>query len=109
MFHLSVSVQDTGFQPFPDQMQKRLVINALFEHPNHPIVVNVVEEPLDVRLHYPAVPPVLQLIGQTLNRIVRTATWTIPIAASKEILLVNGLQDFCYCQLQQLILGCRYS
>ena len=72
-------------------------------------MVDVVEESLNVSFHNPAVLPILQLIRESLDRITRAATRTIPITAIEKVLLVNGLQDLCYCKLQQLVLCSWYS
>lgn len=69
MDNFSTDIHNTGFKPFSYQSQKRLIIDAIFEHTDHPIMINVVEKPFDVRLNNPIVFPKLQVTRQVPYRI----------------------------------------
>ena len=45
------------------------------------VVLQMVEEPFDISLHYEVVLPPVQLVRQFTHRIVRSASRPIPIAA----------------------------
>ena len=61
--HLAVRFQDSSLEPFTNQTKKRLVINSFFEHPDHPIVINIVEKSFDVRFNHPIVPSIVERTG----------------------------------------------
>jgi hypothetical protein len=51
MAHLPVLFQHTGFEPLPNQPQKRPIVNAPLEDLHQLVVVDHVEETLDVYVH----------------------------------------------------------
>src|SRR5206468_3018415 len=58
--HFSICVQHPGFQPLLNQAQYRLVINPFRQHPQQPLMPQIVEETFDVRFHQVMVAAELQ-------------------------------------------------
>ena len=63
MEHLSVRVQNPGFQPFPNQPQKGGVIDPFLKHPHELVMVNMVEVPAYIRLHHVVYRSIVQPSG----------------------------------------------
>ena len=59
MQHLAVRVQHTCVEPLLDQPPQCPVIDALRQHPNHPCMIDVVEEAFEVCFYHPVVSPKL--------------------------------------------------
>jgi hypothetical protein len=106
--HLAIRVQYTCFEPLLDQPQQCAVIEALCHHPDHPLVIDVVEEACAIRFDHPVVSPKLALDRQFVYRVQGPNLWPISIATAQEILLVEGGEEARDRQLQQLILDGRY-
>jgi len=59
--YLAVFFKDSGFKPLADQVQERSIIDPLFQHPDEPLVVNMVEKFLDIGVNDPAKRPFCSL------------------------------------------------
>ena len=62
MMDRAVPFQYPSLEPGVDQPEKRFVVNPLFQHPQQPVMVYVVEEAVDVGFHNVSVPAELQLV-----------------------------------------------
>ena len=51
MDYLAVRVQDPRLKPLADQVQKCGIINALTEHPQQPVMIDIVEKAFDIGLN----------------------------------------------------------
>ena len=105
--HLAVRLQYPRSKPFTNEADKRFIIDAFSEHPDHPFMIYSIEEASDIRFHNPAIFPSLKHPGEVRAGILWTAIGTIPIAEVQEILLIDSFEDFGYCDLQQLVLSGR--
>jgi len=106
--HLAVRVQHACFQPLGDQMQQGLVVYAFRQHLEQPVVIQVIEEPLDVGFDHIVVGAELELDGQLVHGIQRPDVGAVAVAAPQEVLLIDGLKNAFDAQLQQLIFCGRY-
>jgi hypothetical protein len=103
MDHLAVGLQHSCPEPFPNQPQQRTVLQALLQHPDQPVVLDVVNEPLNVGFHHEVIPPKLALDRQLIHRVQCPDVGPIPIATAQEILLVDGFEDSRDRALQPLV------
>ena len=76
-------------QPFADQSQQRPISNSLLQHLQQLVVLKVVKEPFNVGFHHEVMLSPVQLVRQFPNRIVRAASWPIPVAARQKVRLVR--------------------
>ncbi len=51
--HLSGFFQNSSFEPLADQTHERSIVHPLLQHALQPVMIDLLEETLDVRLHYP--------------------------------------------------------
>jgi hypothetical protein len=107
MHDRSVGLQNTGLQPLTNQSQEGPVVDALLEHLQQPVVVEIIEEALDVGLHDIPIDPVLQVEGELPHRIQCATVWSVSIAACEEVLLVDGHEQLGTGELHQLVLQRR--
>ena len=82
-----------SIQPLLDQPHQCPVIDPFLEHSDHPLMVYVVEEALDVRFHHIPVRPKLQLHRQVVHCIPCTHLRAISVAALQEVRLIDRFQD----------------
>jgi hypothetical protein len=79
MDDVSIRLQDTGLQPFPDQVEQGPVLDAQAQHVQQPGMVNVVEEAFDIYLDQIPLPPGLQVEGEVPDRLQRPAFGPIAV------------------------------
>ena len=108
MQHLAIRVQHPCFEPLLDQPQQCSVIEALCQHPDHPLVIDVVEEASDIRFDHPGASPKLARDRPCVYRVQGPHLWPLSIATAQKILLVEGGEEARDRQRQQLILDGRY-
>ena len=87
--HAAVFFQYACSQPLPDQADEGTVIDALLYHPLQPVVVHVAEEPTNVGLDNPVIPPKLQRLLKVIERVMRPEALPVAIAAIQEVLPVD--------------------
>ena len=80
-------------QPFLDQPQQSVVGHPMFEELQHPLVINVVKEALDVGIENPVHPPLLQPRVERIKRLVRVASRPEPIRKAPKIRLINLIEN----------------
>ena|SRR5918999_2941273 len=102
--NLSIRLQNTRFQPFPDEPEKGSVVNAPTEHLHQLVMVQVVEKAFYIGFNYVTITPLLQIEGEVLNRIQWSPSWAITVTAIQKILLINRRKQFRTGHLNQLIL-----
>ena len=90
MPHCAVCVEPPCLEPLLDQPYQCAVINALRQHPEYPLMVDVVEEPGEVRFDHPVVSAKLQLDRSCVDRIKGTNMGPIAITTAQEVLRVDG-------------------
>ena len=83
----------SGLEPFADNPDQAFVGNAFFQHFHQPVVIDVVEEPPDVRLDDPPVFPVMERVAQFLGGLSRTASGPVSDAFVGEVVFPDGLED----------------
>ena len=62
-----------------------------------------IQELLDVRFHHPDIPSELEFDGQCIHCIQGANVRSVSIATAQEVLLVDGFQEACHGQLQELV------
>jgi len=78
---VAVGLQHSSRQPLPNQAQQGAVIAALAQHGPEPRVVQLVEEAWDIGLDQRAIRPVLAVEGEVTDRLLRSPSGAIPLAA----------------------------
>ncbi len=48
---VTTDIQNPGLQPLLDQSQKRSIVDAFFEHTDHPTMIDIVEKAPDIGLY----------------------------------------------------------
>jgi hypothetical protein len=91
-------------EPLAEQPPEGAIFTAFASHPDQPVLLDGVDEPLDVRFDRKVGPPALALHGQPSNGVPRSHVRPVPIATPQDILLVDSLQYPRDGELPQLIL-----
>ena len=105
----SLAVQhDSGLQPFLDQPDHSLVTDSVFDKLDQPVVVEVIEKSSDIRIQNPAHFTSEDTIVQSIETVVLSLTRSVSVGASKEVRLVNRVQDFDRTSLNDFIFQNRY-
>jgi len=104
VIHGTVPFQYSRFEPGVDQSKKRFVVDPLFQHPQQPAMVDVVEEAFDVRFHDIAITAKLQLVGEIPGGVFRSLRWPVAITSGMKVVLVDRFQQQPHSTLQQSIL-----
>jgi hypothetical protein len=108
MDHLAVGLQHACPEPFPNQPPQRTVLQALLPHPDQPVGLDGVTEPLNVCFHHEVVPPNLERDRQLLHRVQGSDVGPISVATAPEVLLVDGFEDSRDRALPPRVLHGRY-
>ncbi len=106
---LAVFFEDSGFEPFGDEVAKGGIIDALVKHSDHPGVVNPVEESSDVRFDDVVVFPEGKASGENSAGLPGRTAGTVSPAGFKKVLFVDGGEDVGGCHLQQFVFEHRDS
>jgi hypothetical protein len=89
----SVTLQYAGLQPTGNEPQKRLVVDALAQHLEQPIMVEAVEKAFDVGFYYVPVAAELQLVGEVFDRLLSPHSRAVAVAQGQEVVLVDGFEQ----------------
>jgi hypothetical protein len=66
-------------------------------------MIEGIKDLLDVRFHHPGLSSELERDGPGIHRSQGSNLWPIAIATAPDVLLVDGVQEARYCQLQELV------
>jgi site-specific DNA recombinase len=91
--HLAVLLQYPRLQPLPDPSQESLVVYPEFEHLDHPVVIDIIEEAFDVGFDDVAIPSKLECGLQVLDRVSRADSPPIAVTTGQKIDFEYGAQD----------------
>ncbi len=69
-------------------MKKPLIIDPLLQHPHQPLMVNVVEESFNVRIHHPAVAAPMESLTEFQCCALRPFASPVAMRAFQKVLLI---------------------
>src|SRR6516225_280063 len=95
-----------GLEPFLDQAQGAAVGDAVLNELDHPCLVEVIEEALDVSIKHIVHLLLHERIGQRIQRLMLAAPRTKSIREAEEVLLIDLVEDGDHCLLDDLVLQC---
>ena len=75
--YLPVDVQNAGFEPFPDKIEKGPVVDPQFQHPHQPVVVEVIEEAFDVGFY--------DVTRTCRTGVLKPRSWTAALGTSRPV------------------------
>ncbi len=84
-----LSVDHSRFEPFADQSNDPLISNPVFEKPEHPFVIDFVEERTDIGIHDPVHRTALDSRRECVPRIVLSASWPESVREPEKILFIT--------------------
>src|SRR6202021_4069464 len=93
-----------GLEPFLDQAQDAAVGDAVLNELDHPCLVEVIEEALDVGIKHIVHLFLHERIGQRIQRLMLAAPRTKSIREAEEVLLIDMVEDGDHCMLDDLVL-----
>src|SRR3954453_786755 len=93
VYHPPTFFQHPSLEPFPDQPQKRPIVNPQLEHLQELVVVDPVEKPLDVNLDDVTVTTKLDLLLQRPHCLTRIPPEPVCPTARQKDRLVDGIED----------------
>ena len=96
-------IHHSGLEPFANDSDQATIGDALFEHPNQPVVINVIKEPFDVRFDDPSVLPIIERFAQFLSGLARSAPWPVSDAFVFEVVFPNRFKDHLHGLLYDLV------
>jgi hypothetical protein len=99
----AVLLKDTRLQPLTNQTKKGTVVDPLLKHSHQPLVVNVVKEPLDIGIDYPAESAPMQPLAQFKGGPLWAFATSVTMTAWQKILLIYGRQYLGCHSLHQLV------
>jgi hypothetical protein len=108
MPHLAIRVPPTGVEPLLEQPPPCSVSEALCHHPDHPRVLDGVEEAWDSRFDHPGVSPTWARARPFVDRLQGPNLWPISITTAPAILRVDGGEEARDRHRPQRILDGRY-
>ena len=96
--------ENTRLQPFLEQADDALVADAVLDEPDEPVLAHRLEEPRNVGVEYPVHPSGRDPHHERVQRVMRAASWSEPVAEAEEILLVDRVQHRRRRPLDDLVL-----
>jgi hypothetical protein len=77
------------FEPFADQANDPLIGNPVFEKPEHPLVIDFIEERADVGIHDPVHLSALDPDRERVQRLVLAPPWPESVRETEKILFID--------------------
>lgn len=96
--------QYPGVQPFLDVPEHTAVGDAVFNKAHHPVMVNRIEKPFDVRVEHPAYLALFYRNRHRVQRVMLTASGTETVRETQKVLLVDRVEHFHRRPLDYLVL-----
>ena len=104
-----IALQDTGFEPHPDQPEDARIGDPVRQHSQQPLVVNRVEEAADVSIEHPVRSLAHDRRVQRRQSHVRVPPRPEAIGEPEEVGLVDGAQHLGDRTLDDLVLQGRHT
>jgi hypothetical protein len=86
-------VHDASVQPLGDQPNDPPVSDPVFQKPDQPVSVQIIEETADIGVNNPVDLPPRYTVGKSVQSVVRPAPWPEPMAEPEKFDLVNRGKD----------------
>ena len=99
--------QDPGLHPFLDQAEHSGIRDAVLQKLLQPLMTDVVEEALDIRIENPVHPLPGNPHIQRIQRLMRVTPWAEPVRKAPEVHLVDLVEDGHHGLLNNLVLQTR--
>jgi hypothetical protein len=87
---LAVCVPHPGGAPLLDQPSPRVVLEARRQPPDPPLVLDVVEDAVEIRVHPPVVSPTWARARPGVPRVQRAQMWPLPLTTPPALRRVEG-------------------
>src|SRR5712671_1574122 len=84
--------QHACVQPFSDESHHALVSYPVLDELNQPFMVQTIEERAEVAIQHPVHLSRQQASVQSIQRIMLSLAWPVPIRETKEVSLIDGIQ-----------------
>src|SRR2546425_6107202 len=97
----------SGLQPFLDQPQYPRIGHTVLDKLQQPFVVQVVEEPPNIRIQHPVHSLSLNSHRQRIQRIVLASPWPESVGESQKVLFVDPIEDDHHGPLDNFVFQCR--
>ena len=107
--HLALGVEHAGFAPLPEQSSQCAILNTLFSHAPHPVMLDGIKALLDVRCHHPGLSSALARDGPCIHGVQGANLGAISVTTAPEVLRVDGFAETRHCSLQERIFHGGYS
>ena len=101
LFH--TVLHHTRPQPSANEAQHAPVANPVLDEPHHPVMADVVEEPLDVSVQYPVHRPVPNPDRKRVQCIVLSPSRSEPVGEANKVLLVDRIENLHHSALDNLV------
>ena len=104
-----IALQDAGLEPHPDEPEDARIGDPMGQHPQHPSVVNRVEEAADVGIEHPVHASGHDRRVQRRQSPVRVPPRLEAVGEPQEVDFIDGAQHLGYRTLDNLVLQGRHT